>query len=1244
MKKFLLIVVISSLLAFPKVNFGQTSPNLGTTSGFALFTAVGAFNNTGASAVTGDVGTNAGAFNAFPPGTLIGTKHVLDPISTTAATDVAIAYSDLTQVGTVIGVGLGNGQILLPGVYQTGAASTLNGNLTLDGQGNPDALFIIRIGGAFATGASSNVILTNSASLCNVYWQINGKFDLGDASVFRGTLVADGAITLLEGSSLLGRGLSKAGAISLNNNTVTNPQVAAAGTITGNATICQGEAGLIYSVTAISNATGYSWNLPSGATITQGTNTNSITVDYSTIASSGNITVQGNNSCGTGTLSANFAVTVNPFPTAPTVGTITQPTCTLATGSIVLNGLPATGTWTLTRSPGGTTTTGTGTSSTVSLLAAGTYTFTVTNASGCISLASANVVINTQPEAPTAPTVGTITQPTCALETGSVVLSGLPAGNWTINPGTVTGSTTSTTISGLAAGTYNFTVTNAALCTSLASVNVIISAASGAPIVGTITQPTCELSTGRVVLSGLPAGNWTINPGAITGSTTSTIIAGLVAGTYHFTFTNAAGCTSIDYANVVITAAPVVPSAPIVETITQPTCALTTGSVVLSGLPAGNWTINPGAVSGSTASTILAGLVAGSHHFTVTNAAGCTSLASANVVINAVPEAPAAPIVGTITQPTCALTTGTVVLSGLPAGNWTINPGAVTGSTTSTTISGLVAGTYHFTVTNAAVCTSIPSANVVITAVPEAPAAPIVGTITHPTCVLVTGSVVLSGLPAGNWTINPGSVTGSTTSTTISGLVAGTYHFTVTNAAVCASLASANVVIAVAPEVPAAIAGADRTICLNSNTQIGASAVNGNTYKWSSVPAGFTSTLANPTVKPLLTTIYTVVETNSASNCQNTNSVTVSLYTAPDIKTQPADQTVCIDESVSFGVTASGADLTYQWRKGTLALTNGGNISGATSAMLTINHVNVSDAASNYNVLIAGACSAFETSKNVTLTVNKVPSISTSVCVGSSVNFSASSTGAGVTYQWRKGDINLADGGNISGTTSATLSINPVNISDASPNYNVIINGLCSPGGTPLNIGLLVNSTLNIVSEPTNQVVCVDNSATFSVGTTGSALTYQWRKGTISLINGGNISGATSATLTINPVNAADVASDYNVVVTGPCSPIATSKNVSLSLCIPTPNNSIGAGDAENTVTIYPNPFTSSIDIKVNDVSKIKGYELKIYNILGEVVINIPITKDITTLKTGNLSPGIYLYEVNSNNKTIQTGKLISGK
>ncbi|MCX6255882.1 MAG: T9SS type A sorting domain-containing protein, partial [Bacteroidia bacterium] len=92
-------------------------------------------------------------------------------------------------------------------------------------------------------------------------------------------------------------------------------------------------------------------------------------------------------------------------PTTPTAGTITQPTCAVATGSVVLNGLPATGTWTLTRTPGGTITTGTGTSTTITGLAAGTYTYTVTNASGCTSVASGDVVINAQPATPSTPII-----------------------------------------------------------------------------------------------------------------------------------------------------------------------------------------------------------------------------------------------------------------------------------------------------------------------------------------------------------------------------------------------------------------------------------------------------------------------------------------------------------------------------------------------------------------------------------------------------------------------------------------------------------------------------------------------------------------------------------------------------------------------------------------------------------------------------------------------------------------------
>jgi hypothetical protein len=97
------------------------------------------------------------------------------------------------------------------------------------------------------------------------------------------------------------------------------PLVAAAGSITGVTPVCQGQVGVAYSVASITNATGYDWTVPAGATITNGSNTNSITVDFSMSAVSGIITVAGTNSCGEGTVSPDFAVTVNPIPATPTI-------------------------------------------------------------------------------------------------------------------------------------------------------------------------------------------------------------------------------------------------------------------------------------------------------------------------------------------------------------------------------------------------------------------------------------------------------------------------------------------------------------------------------------------------------------------------------------------------------------------------------------------------------------------------------------------------------------------------------------------------------------------------------------------------------------------------------------------------------------------------------------------------------------------------------------------------------------
>jgi len=505
------------------------------------------------------------------------------------------------------------------------------------------------------------------------------------------------------------------------------------------------------------------------------------------------------------TSNASVEVTINripDMPNAPLVGAITQPTCNVPGGTVVLSGLPATGTWTISE---GTevVATGTGTSTTLTDLAAGTHNYTVTVNTDCTSSASANVVISPSAN-PTAPVVVSVSQPTCAAAIATVQLSGLPTGNWTIAEIGLTGNGSAPITVSLAAGTYTLVVTNSEGCNSLPlEIPLVINpqpTAPNAPVVGTVTQPGCTSATGSIELTGLPSGNWTIN--GVPGSGPTTVISGVSTGTYTYTVT-VGDCISAASIPVTINAVEVL-AAPIVGTVTQPTCASATGSVELSGLPSGNWTIN--GVSGSGPAFTFPGLAEGTYTFTVTSDAGCISAASASVTINAQPATPAAPAVGTTTQPTCALATGSVVLSGLPSGNWTITQtGTVTNTYTATgetfDVDGLAPGTYNFTIV-AGACESAPSQTVTINAASGSPSAPVIGTVAQPTCAVQTGSVTLSGLPAGTWTISYGSTTLSGTGETflIGGLTVGDYTFSVMNALGCNSVASASVTINAAGE------------------------------------------------------------------------------------------------------------------------------------------------------------------------------------------------------------------------------------------------------------------------------------------------------------------------------------------------------------------------------------------------------------------------------------------------------------
>lgn len=204
------------LLLLWTTNYGQ-APDLGTASTYALFTTIGAFTNTGASQINGNIGTHAGALSGFPPGLVSGETHIADAFSLQAGNDVETAYSYITAMscGSIIGSSLGNGQVLTSNVYCLITASTLSGELILDGQGDANALFIFKIEGAFLVDPSATISLLNLASPANVYWQINGEFSLGANAIFKGTVLNTGEINLQTGSSLEGRALSRQGAVNI---------------------------------------------------------------------------------------------------------------------------------------------------------------------------------------------------------------------------------------------------------------------------------------------------------------------------------------------------------------------------------------------------------------------------------------------------------------------------------------------------------------------------------------------------------------------------------------------------------------------------------------------------------------------------------------------------------------------------------------------------------------------------------------------------------------------------------------------------------------------------------------------------------------------------------------------------------------------------------------------------------------------------------------------------------------------
>lgn len=214
MKNFLLFIFI--LLFVPSIIFGQ-SINLGSAGDFVILTSSGAVTNTGNSFVSGNVGTHTGAITGF--GNVNGVMHTSDGATGSASADLLTAYNQIKTTTATFNHAplIGNGETFVPGVYSIAGNATLSGSLTLDGQNNPNSVFIIKLDAAFATTSASEIILVNGALACNVFWITEGMINMAANTIMRGTVIANNAaIDLQTGVIVDGRILSTTGAITLN--------------------------------------------------------------------------------------------------------------------------------------------------------------------------------------------------------------------------------------------------------------------------------------------------------------------------------------------------------------------------------------------------------------------------------------------------------------------------------------------------------------------------------------------------------------------------------------------------------------------------------------------------------------------------------------------------------------------------------------------------------------------------------------------------------------------------------------------------------------------------------------------------------------------------------------------------------------------------------------------------------------------------------------------------------------------
>lgn len=216
-RQLAIVVSAAACLCAGSPALAATAPPLGTAGTFVVLGG-STVTNTGSSVLVGDLGVWPGlAVIGFPPGIVNGITHAGDAVAQQAQSDLVTAYNNAAGQmcdTDLTGQDLG-GLTLVPGTYCFSSSAQLTGTLTLDAQGDPNAVWIFQTGSTLTTASSAVVDVINGGSACNVFWQIGSSATLGTGTRFAGSILALTSITSDTGSDVSGQLLARNGAVTL---------------------------------------------------------------------------------------------------------------------------------------------------------------------------------------------------------------------------------------------------------------------------------------------------------------------------------------------------------------------------------------------------------------------------------------------------------------------------------------------------------------------------------------------------------------------------------------------------------------------------------------------------------------------------------------------------------------------------------------------------------------------------------------------------------------------------------------------------------------------------------------------------------------------------------------------------------------------------------------------------------------------------------------------------------------------